>query len=139
MTKLLDKVLTAYWLLTKRGNPWQRWQQHRAWKHGLRHWVATEDWTTRIREGVAAPDNQFIPRCPEAGQLADAQLIMHNGLRVGALSYAGEGNRDLIVANRGVHEPQEERVFQEALKFMPKGATMLELGSFWAFYSMWFY
>ena len=40
----------------------------------------------------------------------DGQLIMHNGLRVGELSYSGEGNRSLIVTNRGVHEPQEERV-----------------------------
>ena len=133
------KVQTAYWLLTKHGDPWKRWQQHRAWKHELRHWIATEDWTTRIRDAVAAPDNAFIPRHANAGKILDGQLIMHNGLRVGELSYAGEGNRNLIVANRGVHEPQEERVFQEVLKQMPKGATMLELGSFWAFYSMWFY
>jgi hypothetical protein len=133
------KAQTAYWLLTKHGDPWGRWRQHCAWKREMRHWGATQDWTTRIREAVAAPDNAFIPRHADAGKIVDGQLIMHNGLRVGELSYTGEGNRDLIVANRGVHEPQEERVFQEALKHMPKGATMLELGSFWAFYSMWFY
>jgi hypothetical protein len=136
---LLLKAQTAAWLLTKHGNPWKRWQEHRAWKRGLRHWIATEDWTGRIRDSVASPDNEYIARVPEAGTVVDGQLIMHNGLRVGALSYTGEGNRDLIVANKGVHEPQEERVFQETLKVMPKGATMLELGSFWAFYSMWFY
>lgn len=64
---------------------------------------------------------------------------MHNGLRVGELSYDGEGPRNLMILNRGVHEPQEERLFQEVLKTIPEGGTMVELGSYWAFYSMWFY
>jgi hypothetical protein len=136
---IVDKLKTAAWLLTKRDTPWRRWQQHRAWKRDIRHWIATEDWAPRIRDVLAAPDNNFIPRCADAGKVSNGELTMHNGLRVGELSYAGEGTRDLIVVNRGVHEPQEERVFQEALKFMPPGAVMLELGSFWAFYSMWFY
>jgi hypothetical protein len=40
--------------------------------------------------------------------------------------------------NKGVHEPQEEYVFQEILKSLPENAAMMELGSYWAFYSMWF-
>jgi len=136
---LLLKAQTASWLLTKRGHPWQRWQQYRTWKRSIREWAATEDWAPRIRDAVASPDNAFIPRQPGAGQIEDGQLIMHNGLRVGELSYHGDGIRQLLMANRGVHEPQEERIFQETLKWMPEGAVMLELGSYWAFYSMWFY
>ncbi|EDY17254.1 methyltransferase FkbM family [Chthoniobacter flavus Ellin428] len=136
---LLDKLQAAAWLLTKRGTPWKRFQQHRAWKRGLRHWIATEDWGSRIRDAVASPDNAFIPRHEAAGKIVEGQMIMHNGLRVGELSYSGPGNRKLMMENRGVHEPQEERVFQEVLKWMPEGAVMLELGSYWAFYSMWFY
>jgi hypothetical protein len=37
-----------------------------------------------------------------------------------------------------VHEPQEERVFAEVLPRLPAGAVMLELGAYWAFYSLWF-
>jgi len=39
----------------------------------------------------------------------------------------------------GVNKPQEERCFQEVLKYMKPNAVMLELGSYWGFYSMWFY
>ncbi|HJP64191.1 MAG TPA: hypothetical protein VJ844_12165 [Mucilaginibacter sp.] len=44
----------------------------------------------------------------------------------------------MLVKNKGVHEPQEERVFQEVLKDLRANSTMVELGSYWAFYSMWF-
>jgi hypothetical protein len=64
---------------------------------------------------------------------------MHNGLKVYPLSYYGEHYYHLLQANKGVHEPQEERVFQEVLKALPKQATMIELGSYWSFYSMWFH
>ncbi len=40
--------------------------------------------------------------------------------------------------NRGVHEPQEERVFQKVLRWLPADAVMVEAGCYWAFYSMWF-
>jgi hypothetical protein len=136
---ILDKIRTVIWLLTKRGTPWQRWRQHRAWKRSREQWIAAEDWGPRIRDAAASPDNAFIPRHANAGKIVDGQMIMHNGLRVGELSYSGPGNRKLMATNRGVHEPQEERVFQETLKWMPEGAMMLELGSYWAFYSMWFY
>jgi len=45
---------------------------------------------------------------------------------------------EIIKRLRGHHEPQEEKVFYEVLKVMPPGAKMIELGSFWAYYSMWF-
>jgi len=63
---------------------------------------------------------------------------MHNGIRIKPLSYYGFPMLRMFKLSKGVHEPQEERVFQEVLKVMPRGATMLELGSYWAFYSMWF-
>lgn len=137
--RLISKLRTAAWLLTRHGNPFTRWRQHRAWRAYIAHWNATHDWAPRIRDAMACSDNAHIPRHVDAGTIRDGQLIMHNGLRVWELSYAGAGTRDLLVANKGVHEPQEERVFQEVLKQMPAGATMLELGSFWAFYSAWFY
>lgn len=64
--------------------------------------------------------------------------IMHNGLRVLADGYYGPWMTDLIGQCRGHHEPQEERVFHEVLKHLPRDATMIELGAYWAYYSLWF-
>jgi hypothetical protein len=85
-----------------------------------------------------SPDNSYINRVPNAGKVKNGWLIMHNGLKVDPFSYYGEGPLHIIVENEGVHEPQEERVFASVLKNLPEGATMIELGSFWSFYSMWF-
>ena len=63
---------------------------------------------------------------------------MHNGLRIVRGGYYGEPISLLLEMNGGVHEPQEERVFGEVLRYLPDNAVMLELGSYWAFYSMWF-
>lgn len=137
--KILDKLHTGSWLITKGGKPLTRLRLYRNFQRENREWQAGFDWKNRIRDAVACPDNAFIPRVENAGRILDGQLVMHNGLRVGELSYDGEGPRSLMVANCGVHEPQEERVFQEVLKVLPAGSVMLELGSYWAFYSMWFH
>jgi hypothetical protein len=63
---------------------------------------------------------------------------MHNGLKIIAGSYYGTGMIELLKLNRGVHEPQEERVFSEALNCITPGSAILELGAYWGFYSMWF-
>lgn len=96
-------------------------------------------WQERTQLVQASEDNLKIPRIANAGKIKSGLLIMHNGIRVDPGSYYGEGNRRLLVVNRGVHEPQEEYVFQEVLKYIPKEATMLELGAYWSFYSMWFH
>ncbi len=44
----------------------------------------------------------------------------------------------IIEKMKGHHEAQEEKVFHEVLKVIPVGSTMIELGSYWAYYSMWF-
>lgn len=97
-----------------------------------------ERWRKKIDTVIASPDNQHIPRVPDAGRLEAGLLTMHNGIKVGARGYYGDGYLNLLTANKGVHEPQEERAFAEVLRLLPRSATMLELGSYWAFYSMWF-
>jgi len=99
--------------------------------------VSDAEWEERIRIACSAPDNRWIPRVPEAGEKRDGYLVMHNGTRIAPFSYYGEGIFRLLLRNRGVHEPQEERVFQEVLKQLPKRPVMLELGSYWGFYSLW--
>ena len=44
----------------------------------------------------------------------------------------------MLLENKGVHEPQEEKAFLEVLNYVEKGSTMIELGSYWGFYSLWF-
>ncbi len=94
------------------------------------------DFEGRFREVMADPSNRYIPRCPDAGTVRGGCVVMHNGLKV-ALDYYGAYSR-IFSLNKGVHEPQEERLFMEVLRYMPPGATMIELGAYWAFYSMWF-
>lgn len=136
---LVSKFKTLLWLLTRNHDLWTRIRLYRNFRAENTRWLATTCWDDRVRNALAAPDNARIPRVPEAGRIHDAALTLHNGIRVGELSYDGEGPRRLMAKNRGVHEPQEEFVFQEVLKLLPPGSQMLELGSYWAFYSIWFY
>jgi hypothetical protein len=95
-------------------------------------------WRERIDTALACPDNADIPRCTDAGNLDGNFITMHNGIRVGALSYYGAGILNLLIENRGVHEPQEEKVFAAVLDALPQPDAMLELGAYWGFYSLWF-
>lgn len=102
------------------------------------HWLATSDMEPRTQEVLACPDLQDIPTVSGAGQLLDGELLMHNGLKVLSGSYSGDPMTNLLSRTKGIHEPQEEKVFAEVLKFIPPGSAMLELGAWWGFYSMWF-
>lgn len=96
-----------------------------------------EQWFARVELVRRSTDNQFIPKVPNAGKVEHGNLILHNGIKVRESSYAGEGMRLLMKRNGGVHEPQEERYFQEVLKLLPEKPVMLELGAWWGFYSLW--
>ena len=63
---------------------------------------------------------------------------MHNGVKVLKNCYCGAWISDIIYALKGHHEPQEEKIFFEVLKYIPSNATMIELGSYWGYYSLWF-
>lgn len=98
--------------------------------------VTDEFWSGRIEQVLQCPDNEKIRRVPNAGLIEGDTQMMHNGVRIHVGSYYGDGNTVLLWRNKGVHEPQEEKVFEEILEYLPSNATMLELGAFWAFYSM---
>lgn len=96
-------------------------------------------WGPRIKLVQDSSDNNKINHAPDAGTFnKEGNLIMHNGLLIDPLSYYNFPMLELLFLNRGVHEPQEEYVFQEVLKHMPENSVMLELGAYWSFYSMWF-
>jgi hypothetical protein len=95
-------------------------------------------WLERIRKVKVSSDNAKINTISNSGKLKDGKLTMHNGIVIDPLSYYGAPVMRMLMENNAIHEPQEEYVFQEVLKCMPENATMLELGCYWGFYSMWF-
>jgi FkbM family methyltransferase len=67
---------------------------------------------------------------------------MHNGVLIEEGCYYGPWMTEIIRVLRGHHEPQEEVVFHEVLERLvatEPDASMIEVGSFWAYYSMWFH
>ena len=97
------------------------------------------DFLGRFREIVADPTNLAIRRDPLAGFVDGNNVYLHNGIRVpiaGPYAYYGKFS-DILIINRGVHEPLEEFVFQEILNYLPSSPLMLELGAYWGHYSMW--
>ncbi len=97
------------------------------------------DFLGRFREIVSDPLNLLIRRHPLAGCLENGFVYLHNGIKVpayGSGAYYQEFS-DILVINRGVHEPLEEYVFQQLLDVLPESPSMLELGAYWGHYSMW--
>lgn len=96
----------------------------------------------RIAMTISCRDTDYIPKVKDAGKIKkkDGQdvQVMHNGLLVRAGGYHGDWMSKVIVGLNGHHEPQEEKVFYEIVKKLGTGATMIELGSFWCYYSLWF-
>jgi len=96
------------------------------------------NWDERIRLVKESPDNKLIPKHELAGKIHDGYLYLHNGIKVHKESYYGYCMLKMLVENEGVHEPQEEKAFHEVLKYIKPNGTMIELGSYWSFYSLWF-
>jgi FkbM family methyltransferase len=66
--------------------------------------------------------------------------VMHNGVMVEKDCYGGPWMTEVISRLRGHHEPQEEIAFAAILERLKDGTpdpVMVELGSFWAYYSLW--
>jgi FkbM family methyltransferase len=97
----------------------------------------------RVAIAMRCRDADVLPKVANAGVVIkqrDGTLvqIMHNGIKVLAGGYYGAWMQDLIRLCNGHHEPQEEVLFAEVLKYMAADATMFELGGFWSFYTIWF-
>ncbi len=103
-------------------------------------WAKNE--AERAAMTIACADANDIPRVANAGQSLEVSgtsvQVMHNGLYVKKNGYQGEWQAQTIEALKGVHEPQEEKVFYEVLKRISPNGVMIELGSWWSYYSMWF-
>lgn len=117
--------LSAIDVLRSGGSAWQKTEEQRA------------DMTLLLR------DTDYLPKVSDAGKVktvnGERVQIMHNGLKVLRGGYQGEWQARVIEGLKGNHEPQEEKVFFEVLKRIKKPAGhMIELGAWWAYYSMWY-
>ena len=98
----------------------------------------------RFIDIMSDPNNKFIIRCPNAGKIINNTVILHNNIKVYKDCYYGSFSK-ILSLNKGCHEPAEERMFQLVLNDINnnnnnnnKNIIMIELGSYWAFYSIWF-
>jgi hypothetical protein len=104
----------------------------------IKNYRLTDSWKKRIDDVLQCDDNRYIPRVADAGKISRGRQIMHNGIKIYLGSYYGPEYSRMLLLSKGVHEPQEERVFGEAIGTLPPSSVMVEMGAFWSFYSMWF-
>tara|TARA_R110000824_G_scaffold93073_2_gene225354 strand:+ start:13969 stop:14769 length:801 start_codon:yes stop_codon:yes gene_type:complete len=101
----------------------------------------TKEITERVKTTISCDDCGYIPKSPNAGSIVDNKYqLMHNNIRVIKGGYHGEWMSTIIKELKGHHEPQEEKAFYTVLNRLKTNetGTMIELGSNWAYYSMWF-
>jgi FkbM family methyltransferase len=96
----------------------------------------------RIKMTLTCRDSDGTPKVQHAGQVitengCDYQL-MHNGIKVIHGDDRVAWMSEIIQGLKGHHEPQEEKVFHEIVKRAADDGLMIELGCFWAYYSLWF-
>ncbi len=104
----------------------------------FRNYIVDDGWRKRIETVKMSSDNKRLVKVSEAGKIEAGKQIMHNGIKVNLGSYYGPEVAVMLLENNGIHEPQEEFAFSEVLKYIPQGGVMIEMGCFWAFYSLWF-
>jgi FkbM family methyltransferase len=98
----------------------------------------------RIDLTVAVRDTDHIPKVGRAGEVVTQAgrrvQVMHNGLLVDEGCYYGAWMTEIIRRLRGHHEPQEEAAFHAVIERVARSVpapTVVELGSYWAYYSLW--
>ncbi|MGI8847283.1 MAG: FkbM family methyltransferase [Candidatus Dormibacteria bacterium] len=99
----------------------------------------------RIALTVSCRDADALAKVEGAGEMRQVEgstvQVMHNGILVERDCYCGSWMTEIIRCLRGHHEPQEELVFSHLvgrLAATEPDASIVELGSWWAFYSLWF-
>ena len=98
--------------------------------------IQNNQYYERFRTILSDPTNKLIKRGENAGKIENGVVTMYNGLKVYTNCYYDEFS-DIFWLNEGVHEPQKEYLFQSVISNLKtETPTMLELGSYWGFYSM---
>lgn len=99
----------------------------------------------RVLMTLDCADSDRLPKVDGAGEVLDldgtAVQRMHNGLLIEEGCYYGPWMTEIIRSLHGHHEPQEEVVFAAVLDRLvatDEAPTMVEMGAFWSYYTMWF-
>jgi FkbM family methyltransferase len=100
----------------------------------------------RVLMTLDCTDSDALPKVDGAGEVVELEggrrvQRMHNGLLIDEGCYYGPWMTEVIRSLHGHHEPQEEAVFAavlERLATTDDAPTLVELGAFWAYYTMWF-
>ena len=103
----------------------------------------------RVRQTIACRDTDPLAKVNDAGAIVERDgrrlQVMHNGVVVEEGCYYGPWMTEIITELRGHHEPQEEVVFDAIVRRLaeqPRPVAdpplIVELGSFWAYYTIWF-
>jgi FkbM family methyltransferase len=102
------------------------------------------DLRRRVEMTTSVRVTDRIEKVAQAGsiQMVDGHevQVMHNGVVVEKDCYGGPWMTEVISRLRGHHEPQEEIAFAEIVDTLEADTTapvMIELGSYWAYYSLW--
>lgn len=103
----------------------------------------TPDQQERLTLAALCHDCDTIPKIAGAGTVdrtsSPPVQIMHNGVRVAADCYCGPWMTRIIESLAGHHEPQEEKAFHLVLEALGNARSMVELGAYWSYYSLWFH
>lgn len=95
----------------------------------------------RVAMTTSCRDTADLDRVPGAGAVVDRDgqrvQVLHNGLVVEADGYCGPWMTEIIEGLGGFHEPQEERAFVAIVERLDPAPTIVEFGSYWAYYSLW--
>ena len=98
----------------------------------------------RVEVTSSCRDCDVIPKVQHAGKIIndpDANIsyqYMHNGIKILYGSYHSPWMNEIIKNLKGHHEPQEELAFYYLLNILNDDSAMIELGCYWAYYSIWF-
>ena len=96
----------------------------------------------RVEMTVGCKDCESIPKVARAGHVVDYKdklvQVMHDGTLVSANGYCGKWMTEIIQRLKGHHEPQEELIFHSILQHCRPNNFIIELGSWWAYYTNWY-
>ena len=97
---------------------------------------------SRVALTLRCRDCDAIPKVADAGRVISRAgtlaQVMHDGTLVPAGGYCGGWMTRVIAGLRGHHEPQEELLFHHLLRHVRPDTLIVELGSYWAYYSAWY-
>lgn len=99
----------------------------------------------RVRTTISCTDADHLPKVDGAGSIVMKDSVevqvMHNGVLIKEGCYGGQWMTEVIRSLHGHHEPQEEVVFDAMVRRLADDTNkpvMIEFGSFWTYYGMWF-